>query len=236
MNSRPLTYVPSDIESGVALRPVDFLTNLCTGTPPVDAATPLEGGDATKMLLRLWKYKQKKLDVMWKQFYDEYLTSLRERGQIWHRNPRSTAKSVPKVGEVVIVKDEDAPRGVWKLGKITKLIESRDRVIRSAEVKLPNKMLINRSISHLYPLEIPHDPVLADPPDATTAEEPDEEFDGFADEEVKVAEDQLPQFIQFTNALGADGADEATALSVGIRNVCGNLLQGLCDEAVPLFH
>ena len=53
------------------------------------------------------------------------------------------------------MKDDNLPRSSWKFGKIVRLIISRDSKIRSAEVQLPGHSIITRSISHLYPMELP---------------------------------------------------------------------------------
>ena len=51
--------------------------------------------------------------------------------------------------------DDNLPRSSWKFGKIVRLIISTDCKIQSAEVQLPGHGIITRSISHLYPLELP---------------------------------------------------------------------------------
>ena len=108
VNSRPITYVFSDINSGMALRPMDFLTDLATGTPAIDPAIRPEGGEAGKDLVRFWKSKQRRLDQVWQQWYCDYLLSLRERGQTSHRGPISAIKaSPPELNEVVLVKNLD---------------------------------------------------------------------------------------------------------------------------------
>ena len=221
VNSRPLTYVNSDPGCGVVLRPMDFLVDLSTGSQEVDPTTPLPKGDSAKMLLRHWKYKQQKLKLVWRQFYDDYLTSLREKQRLQHRNPRSTAKTKPKVGEVVLVKDEDVPRGHWKLGKIVRLIESRDGSVRAAQLLLPNRSVINRSVSHLFPLEIEHDPEETDHIPEQLQEDP-EKLDYFNDEEIDV----VPGRIQFFADL-EDKQANATNVTMAITSSKWNLLSGL---------
>ena len=44
---------------------------------------------------------------------------------------------------------EDLPRGVWKMAKITELISSNDGKIRAAKVLLPTKKVLNRPINLL---------------------------------------------------------------------------------------
>jgi hypothetical protein len=201
VNSRPITYVFSDINSGFALRPMDFLTDLTTGTPAIDPTTRPEGGDAGKDLVRFWKSKQRRLDLMWKQWHDDYLLSLRERGQTGHRGPRSAIKvSPPELMEVVLVKNLDAPRGNWKLGKIVKVITGTDGSVRSVELRLPNQQTIRRPINHIYRLEIPTalQPVNDDTNDSSQKEATDLDesiFEGFSEEYVDEFDERARRLI-----------------------------------------
>ena len=58
---------------------------------------------------------------------------------------------------LVIVHDEQLPRGMWKLGKIEQLMKDRDGLIRAVVVKVVNKegqqSLLKRPIQLLYPLK-----------------------------------------------------------------------------------
>ena len=47
-----------------------------------------------------------------------------------------------------------SPRSLWKLGKINKLYQGRDGVVRAAQVMQPNHNLLNRSLQDLFPLEV----------------------------------------------------------------------------------
>ena len=81
VNSRPITYVYSDANSAIALRPMDFLMDLQPGTPGVDPTIAPEGGEAGKHLMKHWKYRQRRLDELWTNWHNEYQLSMRERGQ-----------------------------------------------------------------------------------------------------------------------------------------------------------
>jgi hypothetical protein len=58
----------------------------------------------------------------------------------------------------VIVRRDDKRRGFWSLGKIVEVYPGRDDVIRGASVRVFSggkcSIQLNRSIQHLYPLEI----------------------------------------------------------------------------------
>ena len=61
-------------------------------------------------------------------------------------------------GDVVVVHDENLPRGLWKLGRVEEVIAGRDGSVRGAAVRLVSRnrqqTLIRRPIQLLYPLEI----------------------------------------------------------------------------------
>ena len=56
---------------------------------------------------------------MWK---DEYLLSLRERISLYHKGA-NRSQGLPKIGDIVLVKDDNLPRAAWKLGKIINLVQ-----------------------------------------------------------------------------------------------------------------
>uniref|UniRef100_A0A8D8XQS4 CCHC-type domain-containing protein n=1 Tax=Cacopsylla melanoneura TaxID=428564 RepID=A0A8D8XQS4_9HEMI len=59
----------------------------------------------------------------------------------------------PRVGKVVLIKEDKLPRARWPHGIIRSLNYSRDGKVRSVDIELPNMQLIVRSISLLFPLE-----------------------------------------------------------------------------------
>ena len=88
---------------------------------------------------------------MWRQ---DYLLTLRETLPLFHRGLRSQISREPKIGEIVLVKDDNLPRRKWKLALVKEYIFSKDGQIRSVIIQLPNKQLVSRAINHLFPLEI----------------------------------------------------------------------------------
>ena len=70
----------------------------------------------------------------------------------------------PSEGDVVIV-EEDKPRGLWRLGRITKLITGRDGYVRGAVLRISGNNVLQRPIQKLYPLEVmqPREPVMTRP-------------------------------------------------------------------------
>ena len=106
------------------------------------------------LLQNLLKVGRKANDI-WTHFgnfgKEEYLISLRERLPLMHKN---CDLREPKEGEIVIIKEDDVPRSSWKLGKIMRLMPSRDYKIRSAEIQLPSKSIVKRAVNYLYSFEL----------------------------------------------------------------------------------
>jgi len=67
----------------------------------------------------------------------------------------------PSVGDVVLVEEENKPRGLWKLGRISGLITGKDGHTRGAILHVPSSGgdgVLQRPIQRLYPLEIMEKP------------------------------------------------------------------------------
>ena len=72
-----------------------------------------------------------------------------------HRSTRPKSKHHSKVGEVVIVKDEQRRRNTWKLAVVKQLIKGRDGVIRAVKLKTAGgNNYLERAIQHLHSLEL----------------------------------------------------------------------------------
>ena len=83
-------------------------------------------------------------------------------------------RPVINVGDVVILKDDNAKRVFWRLGRIVELLKGSDGRARAALVNVANEngppKVLKRSIVHLVPIEVA-DPEVADPEaeESTTA-------------------------------------------------------------------
>lgn len=124
LNSRPLTEFSSDHEDLRPLTPYDIL--LLRPNPPYPP------GLFTKedsYLLKSYKAAQHHANVFWTRFRQEYLPQLQERSK-WVTTRRDF-----KISDLVLLVDEKAKRGQWKLGRIVKVYKSDDDRIRSIRVK-----------------------------------------------------------------------------------------------------
>ena len=161
LNSRPLTYVGEDF-NGFILTPAHFLCLNNTLTLPGEQLDTNDPDFCVKasgdLLLQKFNVCQQQLNRFWQLWQDEYLASLRERGDYQLRQGRIRATDEPAVDTVVIIREETLPRVSWPIGRIVKLHESSDGETRSATIQLPTGRTVRRSLCHLHPLECPSTP------------------------------------------------------------------------------
>ena len=150
INCRPLTTVSMDVEH--VLTPANFLQAGGLLTMSTDFNYIKAGTNIKQNLIEGWRRGQRLLEEFTKMFQNQYLASLRERF-LTSRSRRGSCRVVPKIGDIVQIKD-DTPRVKWKVGRINKLIESRDGLVRVAIIKLLNGETLRRATTHLYPLKV----------------------------------------------------------------------------------
>ncbi|XP_060782684.1 uncharacterized protein LOC132889877 [Neoarius graeffei] len=124
INSRPLIPVSSDPEALLILTPVMLLTQK-SGTIP---APPAEGSEAS-LLKQQWKRVQALAETFWARWRREYLSILQAR-QKWHAK-----KPNLKEGDIVLLKDKQARRNEWSIGRVEKTFPS-DGLVRKVDVKV----------------------------------------------------------------------------------------------------
>ena len=106
------------------------------------------------VLLETWKRGQQELDKFWKIWTDEYLKSLREIQTMNMKPIKGEINRIPKIGEVVIIKEDDLPRGTWKMARIVGLIESEvDKMHRAVNLVTSSGRKIKRPFRLIYPME-----------------------------------------------------------------------------------
>ncbi|XP_068742366.1 uncharacterized protein [Montipora capricornis] len=147
LNFRPLTYVydeltetplsPSDLVIGHRLRDQSPVITVPVNTLP-----------------RRERYLDGLLTHFRNRWKKEYLTGIREYQKLKGGEPRRTIQ----VGDVVHIYADKTPRQQWRMGKVEKLLQGQDKVVRAAEVvRVDNslrKTRLKRPIQKLYPLEI----------------------------------------------------------------------------------
>ena len=73
------------------------------------------------------------MQMFWRQWKNEYLTSLREH----HWTRRASYNQKIKVGDVVLIHD-DTSRNQWRLASIIKIHRAKDDLIRAVSLRVSN--------------------------------------------------------------------------------------------------
>ena len=182
LNSRPLTYVDQDVDSGVTITPAHFLSlspaprlSLPSGADvaeTADAQLYPPATDPAEELRRTWQASMTTLEYFWSIWEREYLQLLRQTTISRQHHQHSTVNRTPQVNDIVIVKSDEQPRASWKLGRVMAVNQSHDTLIRSARVLMPNHRVLTRPVNQLFPLELHcvSQPAPAQPaPDSTSS-------------------------------------------------------------------
>jgi hypothetical protein len=124
VNSRPLTYNSSDTADFSALTPNHFLHGGTSKINPV-GHFDLKEIDSRKR----WRQSQVIADHLWRRWQREYLPTLTLRSK-W-------AKDQPnlKINDLVMMVDDNLPRGLWLLGRVQQIVTSDDGRVRSLKIK-----------------------------------------------------------------------------------------------------
>lgn len=151
LNSKPLGYVSSDIADPDPVTPNMLLMGRR------DASLPQVCYALDSLTKRRWRHSQMMADHFWSQFTRNYLPSLQVR-QKWQKASDNLSPDA-----VVMIVDPQLPRACWPIGKVVKRNISADGNVRSAEVKVKDKVYM-RPVARL--VQLPpiqdEDPVSAD--------------------------------------------------------------------------
>ena len=141
INSRPLSYVSDNIRDGRIITPALLAIGRDLGSPP--DAPPRK---AEVSLSEHFRYQQRLQSHFWSRWLSEYLPGLTVR-QRW------TKEEIPlKQNDVVLISEDNIPRGKWKLGKIVDIFPEKDGRICTVRVQT-NKGMLNRPMQKLHLLE-----------------------------------------------------------------------------------
>ncbi|XP_029965347.1 uncharacterized protein LOC115401351 [Salarias fasciatus] len=140
LNSKPLGYVSADA------RDLDPITPnvLLMGRP--DGSLPQVVYPETELIgRRRWKHSQILADHFWARFIRLYIPSLQGR-QKWQTMTEGMAPDC-----VVMIADPHLPRALWPIGRVVKTHPSSDGLIRSADVKVKER-IYTRPVARLVVL------------------------------------------------------------------------------------
>ena len=142
LNSRPLSAVSDDPKDLQPLTPNHLLLQRT-----VSSLLPGTFVKEDMPLRKKWRQTQILADHFWRRRLKEYVPALQER-QKWLR-PRRNAQ----VGDLVLVVDQDLPRGKWHLARIVRVIHGKDWLVQTVELNTGSSSSLLRPIQKLCLLE-----------------------------------------------------------------------------------
>lgn len=132
VNSRPLTSEHLHNPSGPEpLTPNHILTMKSSIIPPPPGKFIKED----VYLQKRWRRVQFLANSFWERWKREYLLNLQSR-QKWNRARRNA-----KVNDIVLLKDDSAPRSQWKMGRIIDVYLGQDGKVRSVRLLISDSTL-----------------------------------------------------------------------------------------------
>ncbi|XP_076045786.1 uncharacterized protein LOC143028029 [Oratosquilla oratoria] len=123
VNSRPLTKCSDDASDESPLTPNHLL--LLQGNSPLSWGAFHDADHYRKH----WRHVQHLAKQFWKRWVSEYLVELQRR-QKWNSESPNLS-----VWVLVLIINENSPRGSWPLGRVQEVRVSRDGLVRSARLK-----------------------------------------------------------------------------------------------------
>ena len=128
MNDRPLTRNPDSLEDAPALTPNMLLT---FERRPV--YTPGQFDEKDVYSKRWWRRAQHLSDVFWKRWVKEYVPLLHQRQKWTHPRPDI------RIDDIVLLEEENTPRGEWPLARVIELQPGLDGHTRSVKLLVRGK-------------------------------------------------------------------------------------------------
>ena len=140
VNGRPLTKSSDDVNDDVPITPNHLLI---LGS---NMSLPLGMFSENDRYRRRWRYVQHLVNCFWKRWVAEYMPILQSR-QKWHK-----IREDIKVGDLVMIANENVARGSWPLGLVTDVTTGRDGHVRSVKMRSRDKVVV-RPITKIVFLE-----------------------------------------------------------------------------------
>ena len=141
-NSRPLTHARSDNKDDDPITPNHFLL----GRPFAIVPTLLLQESAS-LKSTSWTQVKQRLQQIWKRLLQEYIPTLNQRRK-W-----TSKEAALEVGDVVWMLEEWTSRGIWPLGRVTRIFTGSDKTARSCELKTTLGSLTRSAVKlqHVHP-------------------------------------------------------------------------------------
>ncbi|XP_061185011.1 uncharacterized protein LOC133193026 [Saccostrea echinata] len=125
VNARPLVPVSTDPETPCILSQAVLLTQKIT-----DSTEDFKHLSVREIYTSQWKFVQCLAETFWRRWKSEYLQSLQVR-----RKWKHTVKNI-RVGDIILLKDNEAQRNHWPTGLVERVFPSDDGLVRKLEVRI----------------------------------------------------------------------------------------------------
>jgi len=142
LNSRPLTSHSIDPESFAVLTPAHFLVGGCLTLPPEP-----QHPEKPVNYLKRWQLVQGMTQGFWRRLSSEYLRSVQPRTRLTTADKHSI-----KIGDLVLVIEDNQPPLKWHLGRVTMLHPGSDSIIKVVTIQMSGGIMFQRPIVKLCPL------------------------------------------------------------------------------------
>ena len=130
LNSRPLTQISDDVNDYRALTPGHFLIgDALRGLPEPSYNSIPENR------LNAWENIKKIKQDFWKRWHKEYLNELNVRHNKGSNDPKL------KIGQLVLVKEDNVPCLEWITARISELHPGEDKIVRTVTISTPTGTL-----------------------------------------------------------------------------------------------
>ena len=128
LNSRPLVPINSPDDDGIEpLTPGHFLIGR-----PLCALSDRQISNHSISLLCRWSLCQNLLNHFWERWSTEYISTLNKFTK-WHFPKRNVA-----IGDIVLIKEDGMLPTRWALGRVLKVHQGEDNIVRVVVVKTPH--------------------------------------------------------------------------------------------------
>ena len=145
MNNRPLCYQGEEFQE-----PVITPNMLIRGQPANLLEEDLSKVGNEEELAKRLSFLARSKEQLRKRWVREYLQALEERQSRYTVNETK----VPKVGAVVLLKEDIKNRAQWKIGRVIGSVSGKDGTIRGLTIKLGNGYTVERPLQLICDLEI----------------------------------------------------------------------------------
>ena len=124
VNGRPLTHVSTEVDDLEAITPNHLLLGRRVTCLPHGV---FDSGESASR--RIWRQAQALTDQFWTRWLREYVPGLTCRRK-WTRDTRNLAP-----GDLVLIAEDNVPRGQWPFGRVMEVMSGPDGRVRSARLR-----------------------------------------------------------------------------------------------------